>query len=501
MRCREESVEEPTQDELLEQCSREELIALIKKMLRREPDLEPLLLSVRKPQGAVTSQAYQRQVDNIFRSSDHMWGAAREIAEELEPIKETADTFVKQGAYADAVTIYEVLIRSLLDKIFDYEDALHEGSFHRPIRECIEQLSTCLDLVKDDQELRERTLKLLFDVYSFDVKAGGMGLGEDAPDIMLGHTTAEERHLIARWVLKAIAASDGNDWSSKYQQQVYGGFLLDLEADTLDNEAYLNICRETGRIGDVVDRLLELGRVDEAIKEAQQADDYALMALADIFVRHQYSAEAETLITERAATSSDTRLLDWLKRHFLSRNDKAKALEIAVELFSKQPPVLAYYQEIRLLAKVLNRWDNLRPILIAQLKKAGQTYLLIQIALDEKDVEEALVLLKTDQGNAGGYSYSPFYGGPSLDIEVARAAEETFPRNAIEIYQRRIDRLISQRVRDSYKQAAQYLVRVRDLFNKLGESERWITYITSLREKNRALRALKEEMQAVGVIT
>jgi uncharacterized Zn finger protein len=498
MRRREEPVEQPTQDELLEQCSREELISLIKKMLRREPDLEPLLLTMRKPQGAVTTQAYQRLVGNVFRGIDHMWGAAREIAEELEPIKETADTFVKQGANADAVTIYEVLIHALLDNIFDYEDALQEGSFHGPIRDCIEQLGICLESVTNDRELRERILKLLFDVYTFDVKAGGISLGEDAPTIMLEHTTTEERHVIARWLLKAIATNDGNDWSGKYRQQLYGGFLLQLEADTLDDEAYLGLCRETGRIGDAVERLLELGRVDEAVREAQQVDDYDLMALANIFVQHEHSAEAEALITERAATSSDTRLLDWLKKYYLSRNDKAKGLEIAVELFSKQPPALAYYQEIRLLAKMLNRWENLRPQLIAQLKKAKQTYLLIQIALDEKDVEEALVLLKAEQINVVGYGYS--YSGSSLDIEVARAAEETFPRNAIEIYQNRIDRLINLRGRDSYHQAAQYLLRVRDLFSKLGESERWTTYITSLREKNRALRALKEEMQAVRLI-
>ncbi len=498
MRRREESVKHPAQDELLEQCSKEELISLIKKMLRREPDLEPLLLTMRRPQGAVTTQAYQALVSNVFRGHDHEWGAARKIAEELEPIKETADTFVKQGGYADAVTIYEVLLHALLDNIFDYEDALQEGSFHRPVRECIEQLGICLESVKNDQELRERILQLLFDAYMFDVKAGGISLGDDAPTIILEHTTAEERHGIARWVLKAIAANDGNDWSGKYRQQLYGGFLLQLEADTLDDEAYLSLCRETGRIGDAVGRLLELGRVDEAIKEAQQVEDYDLMALADIFVQQGHSAEAETLITERAATSSDMRLLDWLKRYYLSRNDKAKGLEIAVELFSKQTPALAYYQEIRLLAKMLNRWDTLRPLLIEQLKEAKQTYLLIQIALDEKDVEEALVLLKTIQNNVPGYGYS--YGGSGLDIEVARAAEETFPRNAIEIYQNRIDRLISLRGRDSYHQAAQYLLRVRDLFNKIGESERWMTYITSLRERNRALRALKEELQAVGLI-
>jgi uncharacterized Zn finger protein len=226
------------------------------------------------------------------------------------------------------------------------------------------------------------------------------------------------------------------------------------------------------------------------------------MAIADIFVQHGHSAQAESLITQRAATSSDTRLLEWLKKYYLSRNDKAKALEIAVDLFNKKPPVLAYYQEIRLLAKMLNRWDNVQPVLIAHLQKTKQTYLLIQIALDENDVEEALVLLKTSQAQSNNYGFgnSYSYAGSGIDIEVARAAERKLPRESIEIYQNRIARLINQRGRGSYQQAAQYLLRVRELFNKLGESEQWTTYITSLRDKNRPLRALKEELLAAGLI-
>jgi len=151
---------------------------------------------------------------------------------------------------------------------------------------------------------------------------------------------------------------------------------------------------------------------------------------------------------------------------------------------------------------MLNRWENLQPLLIAQLKETKQTYLLIQIALDENEVEEALVLLKTGQGqgNAAAYGYNYLYGGSGIDIEVARAAEEKLPRESIAIYQNRIDKLINQRGRGSYQQAAQHLLRVRELFNRLGESEQWTTYITSLREKNRPLRALKEELLAAGLI-
>src|SRR6266849_7749759 len=145
MRRRKESMEQSAYDELLKQCSKEELISLIKKMLRREPDLETLLLTVSKPQGAVNSQAYQRQVDNILRATGHEWGAAREIAEELDSIKVTADDLVEQGEYANAVTIYEVLVHAMLDNIFNYDDALQEGSFHELVGGCVEQLSICLD--------------------------------------------------------------------------------------------------------------------------------------------------------------------------------------------------------------------------------------------------------------------------------------------------------------------------------------------------------------------
>jgi hypothetical protein len=37
------------------------------------------------------------------------------------------------------------------------------------------------------------------------------------------------------------------------------------------------------------------------------------------------------------------------------------------------------------------------------------------------------------------------------------------------------------------------------LYEKLGESEAWTSYITTLREQNRNLRALKEELADAGL--
>ena len=495
----EKFLEQPEVDQLLEQSTKAELISLIKKMLRREPELESLLQTVNKQQAAANPEIYRRQVNNAFQQGGYEWGDTYEIGDELSSVKETADEFVQEGEYASAVTVYESIINGIIENFYSYED--EEGELGSVINDCVEELDTCLANVQDDKALRERVMQVLFTAYNFDVKAGGIGVGEEAPDILLKHASPDERRMIAGWVREEIARPDNSGWGTRFRDQWYGGFLLDLEADDLDDEAYLRVCRETGRIGDAVERLLTLGRLEEATRDAEREGDYDLMRMADIFVQHGHYIEAEKMIRHRSKTSSDTRLLDWLKKYYLARNDKVSALDMALELFYKQPPVLAYYQEIRLLAKMLDRWEDLRPKIMAYLKKTQNNYLVIQVALDEGDIVEALVLLRTSQarGNTTAYGSGYFYGYSSIEIEVAKAAEATLPRESIEIYQKHIERLISQRGRGSYQQACQYLLRVRDLYKNLGEHEKWTTYLTTLQEKNRMLRALKEELQNAGL--
>ena len=127
-------------------------------------------------------------------------------------------------------------------------------------------------------------------------------------------------------------------------------------------------------------------------------------------------------------------------------------------------PFLKHYQELRDLARQLDRWETLQQEELAFLEQAQNTPLLIQIAL-----------------------------------EVARAAEETRPREARELYRQHAERLIAQRGRQNYQEACTYLAKMRVLYEKLGESEAWTSYIMALREQNRNLRALKEELAAAGL--
>jgi hypothetical protein len=138
--------------------------------------------------------------------------------------------------------------------------------------------------------------------------------------------------------------------------------------------------------------------------------------------------------------------------------------------------------------------------------KGGHTGPLIQIALDEGEIDRAVELVReTQRTNAptlphsGGGWGARFNIDSSLFIQVARAAEQLRPQAAIDIYRHYVDSLIGARGRPAYQQAAQLLQRVRDLYARLGEQETWDRYIAGLRDRNRTLRALKEELAAAGL--
>jgi uncharacterized Zn finger protein len=58
-----EFIEQQDIDTLLQQCEKDELITLIKQMLRRDPDLEYLLTTISKPGIPIDPQIYRNQVE------------------------------------------------------------------------------------------------------------------------------------------------------------------------------------------------------------------------------------------------------------------------------------------------------------------------------------------------------------------------------------------------------------------------------------------------------
>jgi uncharacterized Zn finger protein len=480
-------------DAALERRSKAELIALIQQMLRQEPELEWLLETplpaAGKRQGPVDAAVYRRQAAALFGGDDYReWRALDDIAEGLLAIKEIGDGFVAQEDHAGAAAVYTAILSVILKNYETYQD--EEDELGSVIGQCVEGLGHCLIGQEGDAETRGVILEELWHVYRYDVNHGGRGLGDEAGELLLEKTTPEERRVIAGWVREAMP--EGGDWTGDWRREVLGGFLLDLEAETLDDKTFLQVCRQTGRTHDLVDRLLSLGRADEAVAAAEQVNDYRLIDLADLFVEHGHGPMADALMRERSEKTDDSRVLQWLKKRYIARDDKAAALELAKQVF-RNLPCLDEYQEIRSLARPLGRWEALRPELMALLeqKEDEDSELVVDIYLDEGEIDQALEAV-----NSRPLTWGYIDG---MKLKVAKAAEETRPRAALEIYRQQAERFIAQRGRGNYQGACELLVKVRALYERLGESGTWAAYITALRQQKPSLPALKQELAAVGL--
>jgi uncharacterized Zn finger protein len=477
-------------DVALEKRSKAELIALIRVMLEREPDLKVLLdlplpgtESSRKP---LDPQVIRKQVEYAFEDSHDDWGWADsyDVVRNLKPLFDLATQNIEQEHYENAAIIYQMMANTVLE----YSDAIMQdegGRIGGVLWDCIEGLEECLQSLTGSEQ-REGILRTLFDIYAWDtLKAGGNGISDEAPGIMIDKTTPGERQRVIEWIQSIMPT--GDSWSDDYHRQNLGGFQIALQVDQLDDEAFLALCRQTGRVHDLVDRLLSLNRVDEAAREARQVSDYPLLGLADIFVQHGQGSLAQSLLRSRAETSSDSRLRSWLKTYAEKHGDYKQALDLAGQLFWMRPSV-EDYTEMRRLAEPLGQWQELRAETLDRLANKGEYRLLTGIYLEEGYIDLALATLEKAR------SASRWGVSDSLQLQVAEAARQDRPRESIRLYLQLAQGLIAIRGRGNYAQAAKHLKQVHEMYRRLDDLTGWQKLITNLREENRSLRALQDEL-------
>lgn len=501
-------IEQPDIDTLLQQSSKDELIALIKHMLRREPDLESLLVTTGASNVPVDPQFYRDQVETAFRRAGNDWEDIGYLLDDLQTVEDAAASFVERRDYANAIAVYGAILKGLIDHYNEYRQQDASEDLDEVVIECIDGLRQCLGAIQENTPLRVQILRTLFTINQFDIEEGGIAFGEDAPEIMIQETTAEERQIIADWTRAAITQHkqrkphidyhsrwvDGFsfeeeiDYTDHFTLPSFGSFLLDMQEDILDDEAYLRICRETGRVADEIERLLALKRDEEAALETKRVGDYDLLHIADLFLEAGKDATIERIMRQRAWKSRDTRLLDWLHEHFKSPRDCKNAFARAMASFQEQP-TFERYREVRQIATQCGHWQKTRPELYAFLKSRHLNDLLTQVAFDEDDTDEIIKMLQTAATPANK-------DGSVSAAMLVQAAETAQPEVALHFYVRYIAYLISNRNRPAYEQAVLMLIRVRSLYEWLDKQETWTSYIARLRERNRGLKALQNLLTA-----
>ena len=486
--------------ESLDQRSKEELVELILKLVERDPDLEPLVEMPLPGQGddgpPIDAALIKRQIQRVIGNMSYEWGASYAAASEINHVVSEGDAYANADDWRNAAIVYSTIAKEILG---NYEDIYEEeGEFLYEVGRCTEGLTECLNHI-DNGKQRYEIIRTLFEIVRWDINFGGVGLSDEAEPALIEQTTADERVEIAAWARDLLANNEKKDdiYSSGWREQAIGGFLLNLEMDALDDEAYIALCRETGRLRDLVGRLLELGRVTEAVAEARQASDYNLLALSNDIRIAGYADLAEQLLWERRSQTKDTRVVQLLLTQVQERGDFDAALELAQQVFQMRKHI-ENYQQLRAVAQSAERWPEIQAQVLDQLSAENQFALLIEIYLDEERIDDALRELRTLEQSKRSGPFS-FYIPSSLSMKVARAAEAERPEAAIDIYLTEARHLIARRGRGNYSEAARHLVRVKDILQGMDQQKRWNALITQIREDNRRLPALKDELNRAGL--
>lgn len=189
---------------------REELIALIGELIKREPELLSLVeLSVETEQAARGNppdvSVYRRQARRALRhESEHV------IEKELRALREVADRSAKARDWLNAGAIYHAVLD---EAVRGYDDILREvdedGGIAVVIDEFAHGLSQCLKNNKADAQTRRAWLETLLEAELADIEMGGIDLAPSARETILEHANDEEWAWIEERLNAAMSKSHG----------------------------------------------------------------------------------------------------------------------------------------------------------------------------------------------------------------------------------------------------------------------------------------------------
>ncbi len=522
--------------ERLSKKSQEELLTLLEQLLQQQPDLESLIELLLELPLVSTAQekskpskgriatldpaTIRKQVDMAIYNAEKGWGAASRIASDLEDLCDIGDSFAEAGEWANAQVVYETIVKETVEQ---YEELEDEDQINWVLRECTTGLIACLSaqsvLPPDEQldaEAREALLATLLDLWEFGHNYGGIAV--DIPAVIIENSTEQERQWVEAELRKEMRS--GQDHSSQWHNRYIVDFLATLKkAEHYSDEDILEEYRKAGLYKELTEKLLQLNRENEALHVAQASlteprdvtwfaeqlltagDTWREQALSFVETRLN---EVESAPQNKAHDFTRAHTVDtyrhWLSEKYLLYGKAKQAVDIELARFQANPHE-STYRSVRVAAQTDGQeehvWSNLHPRLLQILEQQGRWAALVGIYLDEGDVGRALSALteiERTKTSLYGYGYNADSALNTYQTQVAKAAEEQYPDEAIRLYKSVAQKLISGRGRENYQQATGYLSRVKLLYQKQGREAEWHAYITNLRNSNKSLRALKEEL-------
>jgi uncharacterized Zn finger protein len=519
--------------ELLSGLSREQLLALLTKLLRELPDLSDRIEAAlaapsvsgqspaAKRKKEVDAEVYRRRVRSVMHGLDHMrdseayWHVGG-LVEGLSDVERSAREFLDAGDAESALRILLTLLEESSDG-FDYiDDSNGElGSYLDSLGETLAEVILSLDL---DEEQREDLVSDLDDLHDrlSDYGVEGLGVamlaaqhgwGEPPREATARRAEADEEEEYERgedereddewdesdeeWDDEddgALAA--GDDWyAPAWRREDPAQALTRAKLNILERQGrtddYLALCLRAGEHLRYALKLLELGRPREAVSHALKRLNSAgeALTLARCLRESGHIKEA-ILVGERGLRLGGRKaaLGQWFGPVEEAQGRKKQALEAWLAAF-REAPSLALWQTIKRLAG--SRWGKLKPQAMSSLEKFYDKQPLAEVLLAERDWDAAMrVADKHAQDER-------------VAAKVADALIEHRPEWVIRASIKHAEGLIAPTKSSLYPAAAGWLRRAKAAYARVGRDVEWQKYLLRLKEQYRRRPALMAQLSGL----
>jgi uncharacterized Zn finger protein len=479
-------------NDLLVGLEKDDLVALITRLIENDPDLyddlelaipaikraaliKPPAYKERRPT-QVSEQMYRKQVKLILRQTgyDGMYDEFDSPAylNDLEEMLKTAKEYLDAGDAEGALIILRVLLEETIEKYdsdMDYEGdvAGFIQSLGMPMAEAI------LSVDLDDQ-----------------ARSDLVGVVNDLLETLSENIEESE--------LEVISAALEYGWGELPDEETQENEDDEDEETWVDfgdlHQARLNVLERQGRTAEFLQlaqtedpyrytlKLLELGRVDDAIAASQNLwNEQSILSVAqklrDVGRLDEAIALAERRLT--LAGPHNLELASWLAPLEEARGKIDLALLAYQAAFDAHPDI-NWYRHLKRLSGA--NWSQLRPVLMQKVNEAMMPQTTIDIFLEEQEWDAAIAVAEKHI-----WSYH-------LLENVADAIIPYRPDWVIRISLKQSDELIEKTQSKLYPAAARWLARAKKAYQAKGQNDRWQAYITNLRTTYARRPALQREI-------
>ena len=455
--------------DLLAGMEKDSLVALIHRLVERNPDLyDEIELAIPmvnagkskssattgKRQTQVSEQAYRKQVKRILKQSRYDeddyddWHEPAYI-EDLEEVAETAAKFLEAGDAEGALVILRVLLEETLE---DYDG---EMDYNGDVPGFIQDLGMPMAEAILSLEMDKKSRKAFQDSIQEILESLDETIEESDLDVI------------------SAAIEHGWDELSKNEFQFDGYEEL--------QQARLNVLKRQGREDEYLKlaqkadahryvlELLERGQVDEAIAASKKLKDEEEIYSIAQRLREAGKLDEAIVLAERGLKvkgGSVYELATWLAPLEESQGRKEMAFLAFRAAFDSQPSV-EFYRHIKRLTG--SDWENIRPALLKKTRESYSLDVLADIHLEEKEWDAAIKIAEKD------------FGSYRLLERVADAVIPHRPDWVIRVSIKKAEGLIEKTQSNLYPVAAEWLELAKKAHQHKGQTAEWKAYIDNLR--------------------